>query len=120
MGLLVLENDKLGRAGVQQLREAAYQLLSLIPPGKVVSYGDIAKALGVSPRLIGRFMRENENPIIIPCHRVVGSDGRLVGYSLGSGGVGLKRKILELEGVKFCGKKVCRESFYDLLGALGL
>ncbi len=120
MGLLVLDDNKFRKANIQELREAAYQLLSLVPPGKVISYKDIAKALGVNPRLVGRFMKENENPIIIPCHRVVGSDGRLVGYSLGSGGILLKKRILELEGVKFCGEKVCRESFYDLTGALGL
>ena len=116
--MIIVNNDTVGKAGVDDLREAAYTLLSLVPPGRVVSYGDIARILGVSPRLVGRFMRENRNPIITPCHRVVGSDGRLVGYSMG--GVEVKRRLLELEGVKFCGDRVCPEYFYDLRGVLGL
>ncbi len=116
--MIVINNDKAGKAGTGDLREAAYALLSLVPPGKVVSYGDIARILGVSPRLVGRFMKENKNPIVIPCHRVVGSDGRLVGYSMG--GVEVKRRLLELEGVEFCGDRVCPEYFYDLTRVLGL
>jgi methylated-DNA-[protein]-cysteine S-methyltransferase len=116
--LIVVDKDRARKAGTGDLREAAYILLSLVPPGKVVSYGNIARILGVSPRLIGRFMKENKNPIIIPCHRVIGSDGRLVGYSMG--GTRVKRKLLELEGVEFCGDRVCPEYFYDLSEALGL
>ncbi|MCE4614021.1 MAG: MGMT family protein [Desulfurococcales archaeon] len=118
MGLLVIDGNKTRKASLEELRNAAYDLLSLVPAGKVVGYKDLAKALGVNPRLIGRFMKENENPIVIPCHRVVGSNGRLVGYSLG--GVSLKKRILELEGVEFQGDRVCKECFYDLLGILGL
>ncbi len=94
------------------LKEITYILLQLIPPGRVVSYKELAEIIGVSPRLIGRFMAENEKPIIIPCHRVVGSDGGLRGYSLG--GVGFKKKLLLLEGVGFKGDKVRREYFFDL------
>jgi methylated-DNA-[protein]-cysteine S-methyltransferase len=118
MGLLVLEEHMVRKASIEELRNAAYTLLSLVPPGKVVSYGDLAKILRTSPRLIGRFMKENDNPLVIPCHRVVGSDGSLVGFS--RGGVEFKRKLLESEGVGFCGDKVCKEYFYDLLGILGL
>ncbi len=116
--MIIINDGEVGKAGTRDLREAAYTLISLVPPGKVVSYGDIAGILGVSPRLIGRFMKENKNSIVIPCHRVVGSDGRLVGYSMG--GVEVKRRLLELEGVGFCGDRVCPEYFYDLTGVLGL
>jgi methylated-DNA-[protein]-cysteine S-methyltransferase len=94
------------------LREITYILLQLVPIGRVVSYGDLARILGVSPRLIGRFMAENENPVVTPCHRVVGSNGELRGYS--RGGIEVKKKLLMLEGVGFKGDRVRREYFYDL------
>ena len=92
-------------------------LLCLIPIGKVTTYSSLAKALGVHPRVAGKLLSANDEPIIYPCHRVVRSDGSLGGYSLG---VKFKRKLLELEGVKFCGKRVCEESLWDLASELGL
>lgn len=94
------------------LREITYILLQLVPPGRVVSYGMLASIVGVSPRLIGRFMAENKNPIIVPCHRVVGSNGELRGYSMG--GVEVKRRLLEIEGVCFKGDRVGEHCFLDL------
>lgn len=70
-----------------------------IPWGETRSYGDLAKAAG-SPRAaqaVGQVMGSNPHPIVIPCHRVLGSGGRLHGYSAGSG-LPLKRAILEREG----------------------
>ncbi len=75
-------------------------LLLLVPPGRVVTYGDLARVLGTSPRTVGRLAAMNDEAPVVPCHRVVGSRGELVGYS-GPGGVGFKRKLLELEGVSF-------------------
>ena len=66
--------------------------------GSTVSYGQLA-ALAGSPgaaRAVGNCMARNRIPLVVPCHRVVGSDGRLHGYSA-SGGVGLKRRLLTLE-----------------------
>lgn len=94
------------------LREITYILLQLVPPGRVVSYGMLASIVGVSPRLIGRFMAENKNPIIVPCHRVVGSNGELRGYSMG--GSEVKRRLLEIEGVGFKGDRVDKRYFLDL------
>ena len=70
--------------------------------GKVSTYGDIAKALGMplAARLIGQILHENPNPVVVPCHRVVHSNGKIGGYAYGSE---KKRKLLEEEGVKFCG-----------------
>lgn len=96
----------------EELREIVYTLLSMVPVGKVVSYKDLALIVGVSPRLIGRMLRENEKPIIIPCHRVVKSDGSLGGYS-GFGGSAFKRKLLELEGVEFVKGKIRKSYFWD-------
>ena len=85
------------RAGLQAIYEAVWILTSLIPPGRVTTYGTIARTLGVPPRLVGRALAENPNPIIVPCHRVVRSDGSLGGYS--RGGPRVKAQLLRLEGV---------------------
>ena len=80
--------------------EDVYEMLRTIPAGMVSTYGDLAKALGnpsVS-RYIGRILSKNPNPIVVPCHRVVKSDGYLGGYALG---IPKKRELLEAEGVLF-------------------
>ena len=66
----------------------------LIPVGYVSSYGFIAKAVGGSPRAVGRVMASNPFAPIVPCHRVVCSDFTLGGYG---GGLNLKREILSRE-----------------------
>jgi methylated-DNA-[protein]-cysteine S-methyltransferase len=71
--------------------------MTAIPFGETRSYGDIAKLTGVNPRLVGQACGRNPLPILLPCHRVTGADGALVGYS-GSGGIETKRKLLQLEG----------------------
>lgn len=77
-----------------------YALLSKIPSGKVSTYGDIAKALGhpKAARAIGRIIANNPNPILVPCHRVVKSNGEIGGFAYGEQ---RKRQILEKEGIKF-------------------
>lgn len=77
-----------------------YVLLSKIPSGKVSTYGDIAKALGhpKAARAIGRIVANNPNPISIPCHRVVKSNGEIGGFAYGEQ---MKKEILEKEGIKF-------------------
>lgn len=79
-----------------------YALLTEIPPGKVSTYGDIAKALGhpKASRLIGRIIANNPNPISVPCHRVVKSNGEIGGFMYGEQ---KKREILEEEGIIFQG-----------------
>lgn len=77
-----------------------YDLLLKIPPGKVSTYGDLARALGnpSASREIGRILGKNPNPIKVPCHRIVMSNGRVGGYAYG---IGKKRQLLENEGVSF-------------------
>ncbi|HEX3671266.1 MAG TPA: methylated-DNA--[protein]-cysteine S-methyltransferase [Candidatus Cybelea sp.] len=72
------------------------KLLS-VPYGVTISYGAIAADLGLinGARAVGRANGSNPIPIVIPCHRVIGADGRLTGYG---GGLPLKRVLLELEG----------------------
>ena len=77
-----------------------YDLLLKIPAGKVSTYGDLAKALGnpLASRQVGRILGRNPNPIKVPCHRVVMSDGKIGGYFYGSD---RKRELLEQEGISF-------------------
>lgn len=70
--------------------------LCAIPDGETRTYGDLAKALGVSAQAIGQACGANRLPIVVPCHRVLGADG-LGGYS-GAGGVEAKVTLLRLEG----------------------
>lgn len=87
--------------------EKVYRLVSSIPAGKVATYGQVAKLVG-SPgaaRAVGLAMRNNPHPIVMPCHRVVASNGELTGYSY-KNGVSSKKEILLEEGVKFNGDKV--------------
>lgn len=75
---------------------AVWQALGKIPYGETRSYAEIARAVG-SPtacRAVGMANHRNPIPIVIPCHRVVGSDGSLVGYG---GGLRIKRLLLALE-----------------------
>lgn len=84
-------------------RRAVWDILLKIPYGQTVTYGDIAKEIAkmrkikrMSAQAVGGAVGHNEISIIIPCHRVVGSDGSLTGYA---GGIDKKIKLLELEGV---------------------
>lgn len=87
----------LARAGPFE-REVLAELRR-IPAGQVRSYGEIARAVGQpgAARAVGTACARNPVPLLIPCHRVVRSDGGLGGYSL-FGGVNLKRRLLESEG----------------------
>jgi methylated-DNA-[protein]-cysteine S-methyltransferase len=81
-------------------QEKVYEAVSCIPYGSVKSYGEIAAQIGrpKSARGVGSAMARNPLPIIIPCHRVVGSSGNLTGYSA-AGGVNSKKWLLLMEGV---------------------
>ena len=80
--------------------EDVYELLKKIPAGKVTTYGDLAKALGnpSASRIVGKILGQNPNPIQVPCHRVVMSNGKLGGYAYGTA---KKRGLLEKEGLSF-------------------
>ena len=70
--------------------------LSKIEYAQTKSYGEIAKKINTSPRYVGNVCGQNKLLLIIPCHRVIKSDGSLGGFS-GLGGVKLKKKLLNLE-----------------------
>ncbi len=67
-----------------------------VPYGETRTYGDIAKMIGAPKacRAVGSANNRNPLPIFIPCHRVIGSDGSLVGYA---GGLAIKEKLLKIE-----------------------
>jgi methylated-DNA-[protein]-cysteine S-methyltransferase len=77
-------------------RQKVWAALQAIPPGETRSYGELAASLGTAARAIGGANGANPIPIIIPCHRVVGTGGALGGYSAGDG-LATKRYLLELE-----------------------
>ena len=71
-----------------------WDALRRIPFGQTRSYGEVARMLGSSPRAVGRANATNPICLIVPCHRVVGSDGSLTGYAFGED---IKRRLLEFE-----------------------
>lgn len=79
-------------------RQRVWEALRCVPYGTTVTYQDLARQAGGSPRAIGGAMAANPLPILIPCHRVLGKTG-LGGYS-GAGGLDDKRALLSLEGVE--------------------
>ena len=94
------------KISITELEEKVYQIVTEIPKGKVMTYGQIARYVGANtPRIIGRIMHNNENPKIVPCHRVVFSDGHLApAYAFG--GQEVQKARLVKEGVSFKGNKV--------------
>ena len=83
-----------------------YKIVELIPKGKVSTYKQIARFTGIkNPRLVGYYLHKNIDPKIIPCHRVIKSDGTLAkGYAFG--GMIKQKEILEKEGIKFYKNKI--------------
>ena len=79
-------------------------LVKRVPLGKITTYKIIAEKLGTkSYRAVGNSLNKNKTPIIIPCHRVVNSDGSLGGYS---GGIKKKVMLLKKEGIKVRNNKI--------------
>lgn len=91
-----------------------------IPRGRVSTYGLIARRAGnpSGARAVGRALATNPFPLVIPCHRVIRSDGALGGYG---GGVEMKRALLEMEGVAFraAGRAAVREFLYEKMRSVG-
>ena len=94
-------------SNMTEFRKRILLLIRAIPYGEVRSYCDVAAMAGAprAARAIGGAMAANPVPIIIPCHRVVASNGRLTGYSA-PGGLDIKGMLLRMEGVEFKGEVV--------------
>ena len=98
----------LDERGVDPFRRAVYAATRAIPAGSTVTYGDIARAIGrtdpQAARDVGGALASNPFPIVVPCHRVVGANGKLTGFSA-PGGLATKRRMLELEGAPGYGQQ---------------
>jgi methylated-DNA-[protein]-cysteine S-methyltransferase len=88
--------DELNLSQATAFQREVWEITRLIPYGETKSYTWVAEQLGKAGavRAVGKALARNPLPIIIPCHRVVANDGKLGGYS---GGVGMKRHLLQLE-----------------------
>ena len=87
-----------------EFHRKVYEVARTIPPGCTMTYGEIAKRLGVphESREVGQALGRNPVAIIVPCHRVLGADGKMGGFSA-NGGVSTKRRMLEIEGAPAVG-----------------
>jgi len=96
-GQRVLFDEPLDLSEATAFQRRVWSAVRDTPYGETRSYGQIAHQAG-SPgaaRAVGRAMAANPVPIVVPCHRVIGSDGNLRGFG---GGLDLKRRLLEMEG----------------------
>ena len=86
---------------------AVWEALRHIPYGETVSYGELAARLGRpgAARAVGRATALNPQPVVVPCHRVIGADGTLAGYA---GGLSVKRMLLALEAGTLRSRRSCR------------
>jgi methylated-DNA-[protein]-cysteine S-methyltransferase len=87
------------------LEHRVYEKLLKVPKGKVTTYSELAKAVGLKngQRAIGRIMSKNPFPVIVPCHRVILSNGKIGGYAWGEN---VKTNMLSREGIKIKNGKI--------------
>jgi len=87
------------------LQQKIYKKLLKVPKGQITTYGDLAKAVGLKngQRVVGQIMNKNPYPVIIPCHRVVMSTGKIGGYAYGEH---VKTKMLNDEGIQIENGKI--------------
>jgi methylated-DNA-[protein]-cysteine S-methyltransferase len=85
--------------GVPEFHRGVYDIARTIPPGRTMTYGDIARRLGgvELSRDVGQALGRNPCPIVVPCHRVLAAGGKPGGFSA-NGGVATKLKMLAIEG----------------------
>ena len=103
LGFVILDDRE-----VEPFRRQVYAATRAVPAGSTVTYGEIARVIGRSDpegaRDVGAALARNPTPIIVPCHRVVGANGKLTGFSA-PGGLDTKRRMLELEGAPGYGQQ---------------
>ena len=112
----IIKTVRLSWEGVSEFRRSVCQVMTEIPKGRVTSYGLIASRLGSGPRAVGTGVGGNPLPLFVPCHRVVPADLEVGNYSIGGAlseyGCGVKRDLLEREGVRFDGDKVVSKALW--------
>ncbi len=87
------------------LQQKIYKKLLEVPKGQITTYGELAKAVRLKngQRVVGKIMNKNPYPVIIPCHRVVMSTGKIGGYAYGEH---VKTKMLNDEGIEIQNGKI--------------
>ncbi len=87
------------------LEQKIYKKLLEVPKGQITTYGELAKAVGLKngQRTVGKIMNKNPYPVIVPCHRVVMSTGKVGGYAYGEN---IKTKLLNDEGIQIKNGKI--------------
>ncbi len=103
-----LDDLELEFSGCSEFDRAVLEKVKEIPRGRVVTYGEVARALGKpeAARGVGGVMARNRLPIVVPCHRVIRSDMRPGNYSHGEA---MKIMLLRSEGVEFVGNKISKK-----------
>ena len=88
-----------------KIEERVYKKLLQVPTGYVITYQELANEVGLQnrQRMIGRIMKNNPFTVIVPCHRVVKSDGNIGGYAFGEK---IKKNMLQNEGIEIHGNKI--------------
>jgi methylated-DNA-[protein]-cysteine S-methyltransferase len=89
----------LDMTGVPEFNRRVYEAARRIPPGTVITYGDVARRVGEpnASQAVGQALGNNPFAPIVPCHRVVSADGKMHGFSAG-GGTAMKLRMLTIEG----------------------
>jgi methylated-DNA-[protein]-cysteine S-methyltransferase len=99
----------LDERGIEPSRREVHAATRGIPAGSTATYGEIARAIGrtgpEAAREVGAALARNPFPILVPCHRVLGANGKLTGFSA-PGGLETKRRMLELEGAPGFGQQL--------------
>jgi methylated-DNA-[protein]-cysteine S-methyltransferase len=99
----------LDQGGIDPFRRSVYAAARAIPAGTTATYGELARAIGrtdvEAARDVGAALAQNPFPVVVPCHRVLGANGWLTGFSA-PGGLATKRRMLELEGTPGFGQQV--------------
>ena len=87
------------------IEKKIYRKLLQVPSGKITTYKELARSVGLEngQRVIGQIMKKNPFPIIIPCHRVVKSNGEIGGYAYG---ISIKKNMLVKEGIQIKNNKI--------------
>tara|TARA_B100000470_G_scaffold47824_1_gene35297 strand:- start:462 stop:761 length:300 start_codon:yes stop_codon:yes gene_type:complete len=87
------------------IEEKIYKKLLTVPHGKITTYNELSKSIGLEngQRLVGQIMKKNPLPAIIPCHRVIKSNGDIGGYLFG---IDIKKNMLRKEGICITKNKI--------------
>ena len=93
------------------MEKKIYKKLLTVPHGKITTYNELYKTIGLEngQRLVGQIMKKNPFPVIIPCHRVIKSNGDIGGYLFG---IDIKKNMLRKEGICIIKNKI--DNFKDV------